>query len=109
MAFAPSLNEALQVSDKQQFCRNLLEHNAKYTSVQIQKQAPIKIDNMNGYETIATATHRGRRVFVYLTVVFYDRSYYHGEGLVIADKQTVYEPVFRKMAMSLKRKTPNLN
>jgi hypothetical protein len=102
---ALSLSE-VTVIDPKKYATDRLYKTAQIKVDKISQEQPIKIDNLDGFETIATGKDTaGTPLVIYQTMLFKDRSYILMQGIVGEKDSNNYLPVFQSMARSFKRST----
>jgi len=103
---APSVG-MVAVADAKEFARKRLLQTDQIAGVTVTSHAPLKVDGLSGYETVANATDAasGTPLPVYQTMLFDGGGYILMQGLVGAAQGGAYVPEFKKAARSLKRKS----
>ncbi len=101
---APSMGTAA-ISDPRAFAEQRLYQTAHTEVEAIRSTAPITIDGLDGFETLATAFDETSRTPLLLYQVFLvdGRSYVLIQGLVGRELESTYVPVFQAAARSLVR------
>jgi hypothetical protein len=104
---APSIGKAL-IGDRAQFAEQRLKQTAQIIDLVVTSSAPVRIDGLDGYESVATAKDKtsGTPLAVYQVILFEGEGYVLMQGLVGSARSETYLPAFRAMARSLKRKAP---
>jgi hypothetical protein len=101
---ARSLSE-VTVIDPKKYAIDRLYKTAQITVDKITKEQAVKIDNLDGYETIATGKDvaTGAPIVIYQAMLFNNRSYILMQGMVGEKEGNDYLPTFESMARSFKR------
>jgi hypothetical protein len=101
----PSLSK-VPVADQREFAIQRLRQTAKTNVTTVTSHEPIRIDGLDGYETVAEARDAGSGVplLLYQVILFDDGSYTLMQGRVGAQHREEYLSEFKAMARSFKRK-----
>lgn len=102
---APTLSN-VDIDDKEEFAKARVSQTATITNIEIEKLSQIGLDDLNGYEIIATGkdVESGQPMVIYQTILFEDLGYYLMQGLISEKQSQTYLPAFKDMARSFKRK-----
>ncbi len=102
---SPSFSDVLAL-DPGQFSRDRLQQTEQVDAIEILSQAPITINDLEGYEITATAQdlNTGTPLLVYQTILFAEDRYYIMQGLVVEAGGGPYLADFKAMAESFQRK-----
>lgn len=116
---APAIGEVVGSAGKRRFAEEQLRGIAQIAQLSIQSTEPIKIDGLEGFESLAKADDvasekraatasagpsRQTPLTVYQVVLFDEKWYVVMQGLVGRDRQNEYLPEFKAMARSFHRK-----
>lgn len=101
---APSLGSTV-IRDSEAFAEQRLYQTAHTEIEAIRSTKPIRIDGLDGFETLATAYDEASRtpILVYQVLLVDGQSYVLIQGLVGRELESLYLPVFQAAARSLVR------
>lgn len=101
---SPSLGPA-SIGDRNGFARQRIQQIEQVRSVTITAQAPLRIDDLDGIEIVGRGTDAktGAPLTVYQAVLFDGDHYFLMQGMVGADEQRTYLPVFKTLARTFRR------
>jgi hypothetical protein len=95
-----------EIDDTEAFARSRILQTASITGIEIERSSNVTIDNLNGYEIVATGKDKqsDQTVMIYQTILFESQSYYIMVGLISSRQREAYLAAFKEMAGSFKRR-----
>jgi hypothetical protein len=101
---SPSLSEA-SGSDRSSIATHRLLGTEAGKVSSITSHEPIRIDNLDGYESVAEAEHTpsATPLVVYQVILFDAKGFFLMQGIVGAEQRAEYLPIFQAMARSFKQ------
>ena len=102
---SPSFSDVLALNPGK-FSRDRLQQTEQVKAIEILREAPITINDLEGYEITATAqdTNNQTPLLIYQTILFAEDRYYIMQGLVGETSGSPYLADFKTMAASFQRK-----
>ena len=102
---SPSFSDVLALNPGK-FSRDRLQQTEQVEAIEILREAPITINDLEGYEITATAqdTNNETPLLIYQTILFAEDRYYIMQGLVGEAGGGPYLADFKSMAESFQRK-----
>jgi hypothetical protein len=98
---------AAQVSPvaREEYAERRLRQTAQTNILEITKSGALSVDDLPGYESVATATDKksGVPMIVYQVMLFADDHYFLIQGVVGQDRAANYLPLFKQAARSFRR------
>lgn len=92
--------------DQKAFSESRLNQSAENKNIAVEFGEAVTIDNLTGYEIIATGNDASSNtpIAIYQVILFDDKSYFILQGLVGAKSKDQFVAEFKKMARSFKKK-----